>query len=215
MESGGSWVLDGLLDQATRSVPTIDFTSPDEVTHQLWVIDDEDLLKKISDGFAALEMTYIADGHHRSASASNVCKLRKEKNPDHNGDEPYNYFLSVIFPDTQLKILPYNRVVTDLNGLDKSAFLEKAAEKFDLTLLEDEIEVDLRAVLIPVLIADVVNPVLFAALIYALGSRRPFALSSALLLGHTAAYLSAGIRTMVTTNVRDYGVFGCFELIRP
>jgi len=135
-------VLDGLLDQATQSSPTVDFTSPDEVTHQLWVIDDEYLLKKIIDGFIALDMTYVADGHHRSASASNVCKLRKEKNPDHNGDEPYNYFLSVIFPDNQLKILPYNRVVTDLNGLDKSAFLEKAAEKFDMVKLDSKIEVD-------------------------------------------------------------------------
>jgi uncharacterized protein (DUF1015 family) len=135
-------VLDGLLDQATLSSPAVDFTSPDEVTHQLWVIDDEEMLKKIILGFEQLEMTYIADGHHRSASASNVCKLRREKNPDHNGNEPYNFFLSVVFPDNQLKILPYNRVVTDLNGLNKTAFLARVTDKFDLTKLDGEIEVD-------------------------------------------------------------------------
>lgn len=135
-------VLDGLLEKISKASPTVDFTSPDEVTHQLWVVDNQDTLKKIVEAFGALEMTYIADGHHRSASASNVCKLRKEKNPNHTGEEPYNYFLSVIFPDDQLKILPYNRVVADLNGLNKSGFLDKVAEKFDLTRVEGKIEVD-------------------------------------------------------------------------
>jgi uncharacterized protein (DUF1015 family) len=99
------------------------------------------MIKRITEGFEKLEATYIADGHHRSASASNVCNIRKEKNPDHTGDESYNYFLSVIFPKSHLKILPYNRVVTDLNDLTKEQFLEKAGENFDIQKARDEIEV--------------------------------------------------------------------------
>ena len=134
-------LLDNFLVELTQTDPTVDFTSPDEVTHQLWVVDDPVELDKIVKAFATLEATYIADGHHRSASASNVCKLRKEKNPDHKGDETYNYFLSVIFPKDQLMILPYNRVVTDLNGLSKDDFLTKVREKFDLEKSDEEIEV--------------------------------------------------------------------------
>jgi len=134
--------LDGLLKKAAQSTPLVDFTTKDEVTHQLWIVNDKPMLRKIVDGFNALDVTYIADGHHRSASASNVCKLRRENNPNHTGKESYNYFLSVVFPHNQLKILPYNRVVTDLNGLDKSTFLERVAGNFDIARLDKEIEID-------------------------------------------------------------------------
>jgi uncharacterized protein (DUF1015 family) len=133
--------LDGLLTKITEASPLIDFTSPDDVTHQLWVVDEAEMLNQITDGFKNLDATYVADGHHRSASASNVCKSRKEKNPNHTGNEPYNYFLSVIFPENQLMILPYNRVVKDLNGLDKSAFMEKLAEKFEYKKMDIVFEV--------------------------------------------------------------------------
>ncbi|HEQ99958.1 MAG TPA: DUF1015 domain-containing protein [candidate division Zixibacteria bacterium] len=133
--------LNDLLDEGARSVPSVDFTSPDEVRHQLWVIDDPNMINRITAAFENLEATYIADGHHRSASASNVCRMRKEKNPDHTGNEPYNYFLSVIFPKSHLKILPYNRVVTDLNDLTKEQLLEKVSENFDIQKAEGEFEV--------------------------------------------------------------------------
>ncbi len=133
--------LNNVLDKAAKGAPSVDFTSPDQVRHQLWVIDDAEMIKRITEGFRKREATYIADGHHRSASASNVCKIRKEKNPDHTGDEPYNYFLSVIFPKSHLKILPYNRVVTDLNNLTKDQFLEKAGENFDIQKAKDELEI--------------------------------------------------------------------------
>ncbi len=133
--------LNNLLEEVAKAEPSVDFTSPDEVRHQLWVIDDADMIGRIVSGFEKLEATYVADGHHRSASASNVCKIRKEKNPNHTGDEPYNFFLSVIFPKSHLKILPYNRVVTDLNDLSKDQFLDKVKEKFDLQRAEGEFEV--------------------------------------------------------------------------
>lgn len=134
-------LLDNLLEDLASSQPQVDFTSPDEVTHQLWVVDDPASLEMIVQAFATLSATYIADGHHRSASASNVCKIRQEKNPNHTGEEAYNYFLSVIFPLNQLMILPYNRVVTDLNGNSKAQFLEKVAKKFDIEKSDQEIEV--------------------------------------------------------------------------
>jgi uncharacterized protein (DUF1015 family) len=134
--------LNDLLEQAASGEPEIDFTTPDEVTHQLWAINDPEFLEKITRGFDNLDATYVADGHHRSASASNVCKMRKEKNPSHTGNEPYNYFLSVIFPKSHLKILPYNRVVTDLNGLNNGDFLAKVKEKFDIQQAEGELEVE-------------------------------------------------------------------------
>ena len=134
--------LDGLLDEATSEEPLINFTTPDEVTHQLWVVDDTDFNQRVVDAFKKLEATYIADGHHRTASASNVCKLRKEKDSKHTGDEPYNWILSVIFPDNQLKILPYNRVVTDLNDLDKDTFLQKVGEKFNCDKLDKTVSIE-------------------------------------------------------------------------
>ena len=134
-------LLDNLLEELTQSDPLVDFTSPDEVTHQLWIVDNPQKLDEIVKAFATLQATYIADGHHRSASASNVCKIRKEKNPSHTGNEPYNYFLSVIFPKNQLMILPYNRVVTDLNGHSKDDFLAKISDKFDVAESDQEIEI--------------------------------------------------------------------------
>ncbi len=134
--------LDMLLEELTRGDADFDFTTPDQVHHQLWIIDKPESIKMIVNGFSNLDATYIADGHHRSASASNVCKIRKEKNRNHTGEEPYNYFLSVIFPDAQLKILPYNRVVTDLNGLDKDRFLSLTSDKFECEKVNSAFDVD-------------------------------------------------------------------------
>ncbi len=122
-----------LFDKIAADPPEYDFVSDDKVRHQLWVVDDVDEIKDLMQAFASLEALYIADGHHRSAAAAEVARRMKEQNPQHTGEEPYNYFLNVIFPDDELRILPYNRVVKDLNGLTCEQMLEKAAEKFSVT----------------------------------------------------------------------------------
>ncbi|MEE8342057.1 MAG: DUF1015 domain-containing protein, partial [Candidatus Neomarinimicrobiota bacterium] len=110
--------------------PLFDFIAEDGVGHKLWVIDKEKDIKSIQNTFKKLPCLYIADGHHRSQSASEVCNRAKENNPEHTGDENYNYFLNVMFPDKELNILPYNRVITSLNDLSWASIIEMAAEKF-------------------------------------------------------------------------------------
>jgi len=123
--------LDALLTQASSVPPLVIFTAS-EVRHELWRIHDSKTIRAMQAGFARLDALYVADGHHRSASASNVCKLRRQRNPHFTGDEPSNYFLAVIFPHTQLRILPYNRAVADLHGLSPDAFRDKISERFDV-----------------------------------------------------------------------------------
>lgn len=112
--------------------PIYDFVSEDGVGHRVWVIDDTGQVETISAAFADLPALYIADGHHRCASAVKVGLKRREEHPDYDGREEYNYFLSVLFPDEELHILDYNRVVKDLNGLTVEEFLQKAAEHFNV-----------------------------------------------------------------------------------
>lgn len=130
--------LDDIAKEVTAKKPDVDFVSPDGVVHTLWVVDDDDMVARIEEGFTEIPELYVADGHHRSASGSRVQKIRKEQNPNHTGEEDYNYFLSVIFPDNQMKILDYNRVVKDLNGLDTADFLGKVKEKFTLEMIGSE-----------------------------------------------------------------------------
>lgn len=113
--------------------PVYDFASDDGITHTVWIIDDAKLVDAICTEFAAVENLYIADGHHRSASAVRVGLKRRESKPDCDGSEEFNYFLSVIFPDEQLYIMDYNRIVKDLNGLTKAQFLAAVGEKFTVT----------------------------------------------------------------------------------
>jgi uncharacterized protein (DUF1015 family) len=134
--------LDGLLDQATRTDANVDFKTPDDVHHQLWVVVDPETIATIVSAFGDLEATYIADGHHRSAAASNVCKRRREQHPESTGEEPFNFFLSVVFPHDQLKILPYNRVIRDLNGLDPDDFLKRLEKSFKVDPLDGEPDID-------------------------------------------------------------------------
>ena len=124
--------IDAILQQVSAGQPNMDVTARDGVRHELWVLSDARLVDALTDAFEALEALYVADGHHRSAAASRVAGERKNANPAHTGDENYNYFLSVIFPHNQMQILDYNRVVKDLNGLDKDSFLEKVAGAFAL-----------------------------------------------------------------------------------
>lgn len=104
--------------------PVYDFTAPDGVTHRVWVIDDPADIEVLENEFAALDQIYIADGHHRAASAVKVGLKRRAEHPDYDGTEEFNFFLSVLFPDSELAILPYNRVVKDWNGHSAAEFLE-------------------------------------------------------------------------------------------
>ncbi len=109
-----------------------DFVSDDGIRHRVWKIDDPAQTAAIEAAFAAIPATYIADGHHRAASAVKVGLKRRAENPGYTGEEPFNYFLSVLFPDEELMILPYNRVVKDLNGMSREQFFEAVKGKFKL-----------------------------------------------------------------------------------
>lgn len=110
--------------------PVYDFVSEDGIGHRVWVIGDSEDVTMIEKAFAAIPAIYIADGHHRCASAVKVGLKRREQHPGYTGNEEFNYFLSVIFPDDELHILDYNRVVKDLNGMEKDIFLSKTEEHF-------------------------------------------------------------------------------------
>ncbi|MEN8174268.1 MAG: DUF1015 family protein [Pseudomonadota bacterium] len=122
--------VDDLLSRVSSTVAAVDVTARDGVRHELWVIDDGESLARLTAAFDAMPALYVADGHHRSAAGSRVGNARREQNPDHDGSETYNYFLSVIFPHDQMKILDYNRVVRDLNGLDADTFVTRVREAF-------------------------------------------------------------------------------------
>jgi len=118
-----------LVEKAMSVEPVYDFTAVDGIRHIVRLIEDPALIGEIQKSFES-DSLYIADGHHRAASAVRVAKMRREKNPGYTGEEEFNFFLSVIFPHSQLKILAYNRVVKDLNGMSVDMFMEKLAEDF-------------------------------------------------------------------------------------
>jgi len=117
-----------------RTVPEYDFESNDGIRHTLWLVDNDSDIKAISDIFSNVPSLYVADGHHRSAAGAIVADRRQKNNFHHTGNEEYNYFLAVIFPKTQMKIMAYNRVVTDLYGRSRKEFLEDIRKKFDVTV---------------------------------------------------------------------------------
>ena len=122
-----------LVEKSLSEVkPEYDFTSPDGIQHTVWIMPDE-YNEMIINEFKKINKLYIADGHHRAKSASRAKEEKMKANPDHKGDEEYNYFIAVLFPEDQLKILPYNRVVFDLNGLSKEDFLNAVSEKFEVS----------------------------------------------------------------------------------
>ncbi|MBB6214863.1 uncharacterized protein (DUF1015 family) [Anaerosolibacter carboniphilus] len=118
--------------------PVYNFTSDDGITHIFWVLDNQELVHRIHDIFAGIDYLYIADGHHRSASSVKVGLKRREQNPNYTGNEEFNFFMSVIFPDEDLFIMDYNRVVKDLNGFSQEEFLNKVKEKFNIEVYEGE-----------------------------------------------------------------------------
>lgn len=119
-----------LMEQIAATEPLTQFTAPDGIIHTVWKIEEPAALVS---AFADVPAFYVADGHHRSASAAKVGAMRRTANPNHTGDEPYNWFLAVIFPESQLKILPYNRVVLSLGEQTASEFLAKLGESFDIS----------------------------------------------------------------------------------
>ena len=122
--------IDAIVAKTVANAPEYDFVAPDGFGHHFWVIDDDATITRITELFAELPAFYIADGHHRSAAAALVGDEKRRNNPNHRGDEEYNYFLAVCFPDNQLNIIDYNRVVKDLNGLTEEEFLAAVAENF-------------------------------------------------------------------------------------
>ena len=125
--------IDQVLTRVSAAAPEVDFTAPDGVRHELWAIADQPTIDGLTETFAALDALYIADGHHRSAAASRVAAARRAANPRHTGNESYNWFLSVLFPHDQMQILPYNRLVRDLQGKTPEAFLGQLADAFTVT----------------------------------------------------------------------------------
>ncbi len=124
--------IDAIVEQVTEADPEYDFVSEDGIAHTFWIIRDTGTIKKLETLFSEMNAVYVADGHHRSASGAKVRDWRRKDNPKHTGKEEYNYFLAVYFPHNQLAIMPYNRVVRDLNGLSREQFLEKVSEKFNV-----------------------------------------------------------------------------------
>lgn len=124
-------VINETVAKTKKNECLYDFVSPDGIRHQVWKMDDAELISRVREAFEKIDAVYIADGHHRAASAVKVGLKRRQENPDYTGKEEFNYFLSVLFPDEELMILPYNRVVRDLNGLTSEEFMEKVKEKFD------------------------------------------------------------------------------------
>ncbi|MBO5052785.1 MAG: DUF1015 domain-containing protein [Muribaculaceae bacterium] len=125
-------VLSDIIKTVTTGEPEYDFTADDGFGHHFWVIDDDEMIKTITAEFDKMPALYIADGHHRTAAAALVGAEKAKNNPRHNGDEEYNYFLAVAFPASHLKIIDYNRVVKDLNGLSPAEFLEKLSKNFEV-----------------------------------------------------------------------------------
>jgi uncharacterized protein (DUF1015 family) len=125
--------IDGLVDKAREAKPAYDVTTPDEIGHTVWVIDDENTVRSLISHFSGIQSLYIADGHHRTAAAIRYGQSRRASAGNSaTGDEPFEYFMAVVFPHNQLKIMDYNRVVKDLNGLSKDQFLERVQEKFEI-----------------------------------------------------------------------------------
>ncbi len=122
--------IDAIVSRIIKKEAEYDFVSVDGVGHHFWKISDDADIKRITEIFATFPALYIADGHHRSAAAALVGAEKAKNNPNHNGDEEYNYFMAVCFPDNQLTIIDYNRVVTDLNGLTPDEFLKKLEKNF-------------------------------------------------------------------------------------
>ncbi len=120
------------VGRAKKESPLYDFTAEDGISHRVWAVSEEKQIAAIQQAFAGIGEIYIADGHHRAASAVRVGQMRREQNPGYTGEEEFNYFLSVLFPDEQLMIMDYNRVIKDFGGLSQAEFLRQVSERFEV-----------------------------------------------------------------------------------
>lgn len=132
--------IDRIIKGIVSASPEYDFTTGDGVSHTLWVVSEQGTIAQLTELFASIPCLYVADGHHRSAAASRVRDMRKSSNSAHNGTEEYNSFLTVIFPDNELNIMPYNRAVKDLNGHSLAEFMAHVARCFEITPLTERLE---------------------------------------------------------------------------
>ena len=132
-------VLERVIAQTAKTQPEYDFVSEDGIGHTLWCISDDAVINEITEAFAKIPYLYIADGHHRTAAAAHVGEEKAKADPNHTGKEEYNYLLAVCFPESHLKVMDYNRVVKDLNGLSDEEFLQKVALHFEIEEKGEEI----------------------------------------------------------------------------
>ena len=135
-------VINDIVSRVKSQDKTYGFTAEDGVTHNVWIIDDASDIAAIRSQFDSEDKIYIADGHHRAASAVKVGLRKREENPGYTGEEEFNYFLSVLFPESELEILPYNRVVKDLNGMSTQEFLDSVGESYDIQESEEAFQPD-------------------------------------------------------------------------
>lgn len=131
--------ISDIINEWIKREPIYDFKSEDEVCHTVWIVDDENTVIKINELFKSVEYLYIADGHHRSASAVKVGHIKRAEKEDYTGEEEFNYFLSISYPDSELEVLDYNRTVKDLNGLSKEEFLNKVRVNFVVTESNEQV----------------------------------------------------------------------------
>ena len=132
--------INAIVKKYTDGKPEYDFVAPDDgFGHHFWVIDNDEDIKRITEIFSTIPAFYVADGHHRTAAAALVGEEKRRQNPNHNGTEEYNYFMAVVFPESHLKIIDYNRVVKDLNGMTPEQFLDKLGADFEIKDMGTEI----------------------------------------------------------------------------
>lgn len=136
--------ISALISAVCSVKPAYDFMTEDGVSHTFWVLSERGVIDRFTELFAQIPVLYVADGHHRSAAASRVRDLRRSQNPRHDGSEEYNFFLTVIFPENEMNIMPYNRVVTDLNGMSVAEFVTRMSRSFEITPRESAVEPDRR-----------------------------------------------------------------------
>ena len=134
----GKKSINDIVEKKISSEPIYDFLADDGIRHELWSISETENLNSIEESFKNVPCLYVADGHHRTAAAARIGQKRKEKNKDHTGEEEYNFFLAVLFPEDQLKIYDYNRVVKDLNGLSVDNFIKKLEDSFLVSKIEND-----------------------------------------------------------------------------
>ena len=132
--------INAIVKKYTDGKPEYDFVAPDDgFGHHFWIIDNDEDIKRITEIFSTIPAFYVADGHHRTAAAALVGEEKRRQNPHHTGNEEYNYFMAVVFPESHLKIIDYNRVVKDLNGMTPEQFLDKLGEDFEIKDMGTEI----------------------------------------------------------------------------